>query len=152
MDKYYVTPERSEELKKELETLKGEKRREIADELKRAKEYGDLSENSEYVEAKEKQSRIETRIFELEEIFKHVALIQKSDVADTVQVGATVTLKKGGEILKYTIVGSSEANPAEGKISNESPLGRAFLGHKVGDTISVKTPGGNVDYQVTKLE
>ena len=152
MDKYYLTKERTEELKKELEELKSKKRMEVAERLKQAKEYGDLSENSEYIEAREEQSWIETRIFELEDLLKKAVIIKKKEGSTDVQVGSTVTVKKGEQIFKYMIVGSNEASPKEGKISNESPLGRSFLSHKVGDSIVVTTPGGKVTYQITKIE
>lgn len=154
MDKYYLTKERAEELKKELETLKGEKRLEVADRLKQAKEFGDLSENSEYTEAREEQSRVETRISELEDMLKKVVLIndEKTSVNSSIVIGSTVTVKKNGKVSIYRIVGSNEAKPEEGKISNESPLGRAFLDKKVGDTVIVTTPGGKFDYQIMKIE
>ncbi len=152
MDQYYLTKERLEELKKELENLKSEKRLDVAERLKRAKEYGDLSENSEYSEAREEQSRVEGRIFELEETLKKAVIIKKSAGSEQVEVGATVTVKKDLNVFRYMIVGSNEAKPEEGKISNESPLGRAFLHRKVGDKVMAKTPGGEVSYQITKIE
>ena len=152
MEKYYLTKERLEELKQELKTLKSEKRLDVAERLKRAKEYGDLSENSEYNEAREEQSRVEGRIFELDELLKRAVIIKKTHGSEDVQVGSTVTAKKGEENSMYTIVGSNEAKPEEGKISNESPLGRAFLHHKVGEKIMVKTPSGEITYQITKIE
>lgn len=152
MDKYYLSNERLNELKVELEDLKGRKRREIAERLKTAKEYGDLSENSEYSEAREEQARVETRIFELEDILKQASVIKKSEEVDEVRIGSTATVKKGDEIFNYTVVGSNETNPEEGKISNESPLGRAILGHKVGDKITVRTPSGEIQYSISKIE
>lgn len=153
MNKHYLTKERLEELKKELEDLKFVKRIEVADHLKRAKEYGDLSENSEYVEAKEEQLKVESRIFELEEMLKKAVIIEKSSGGSTVQVGSHVRMLRGKEAFEYLIVGSNEANPAEGKISNESPIGRALLGKKVGEKVEVVTPaGGKVVYEVTKIE
>jgi transcription elongation factor GreA len=152
MDKYYLTKERLEELKNELEDLKKNKRAEVSERLKHAKEYGDLSENAEYAEAREEQSAVESRIFELEEILKKVVVIKKSAGDDRVEVGSTVTAKRGDQILKYTIVGSYEARPEEGKISDESPIGQAFLKRKVGDSVVVNTPSGQVVYQITKIE
>ena len=152
MDKYYLSKERLEELKGELETLKKTKRVDVAERLKHAKEYGDLSENSEYAEAREEQSLVETRIFELEEMLKKAVVIKKTEGSDTVQVGSTVIAKKGEQMVSYSIVGSYEAKPEDGKISDESPLGRAFLRHKVGDSVTVTTPGGQVVYQITKIE
>lgn len=152
MNNYYLSAERLAELKLELETLKSTTRHEIAEDLKRAKEYGDLSENSEYADAKDRQALIEVRIIELEELLKRAVIIQKTEGGDTVTVGSTVTAKKGDVIVKYMIVGSSESNPAENKVSNESPLGKAFLEKKVGDDAIVETPGGKVTYQITKIE
>jgi len=152
MDKYYLSSERLNELKVELEDLKGRKRHEIAERLKTAKEYGDLSENSEYSEAREEQARVETRIFELEDILKQASIIKKSEEVDEVRIGSTVTVKKGDEVFNYTVVGSNETNPEEGKISNESPLGRAILGRKVGDKITVGTPSGEIQYSISKIE
>ncbi len=148
----YVSEEGLEEVKKELEELKTKKRQEVADHLKRAKEYGDLSENSEYVEAREEQSQVEKRIFELEEFIKNAVVIQKTSGAKKVQVGSKVTVKKAGKVFVYTIVGSNETDPVEGKISNESPMGKAFLGHEVGDEVKVHTPAGIVSYEITKIE
>ncbi len=153
MDKYYLTKERFEELKKELETLKGQKRLEVAERLKQAKEFGDLSENSEYSEAREEQSRVETRISELEDILKKAVMIKNEKTATSgVVIGSTVSVKKNGQVFTYRIVGSNEAKPEEGKISNESPLGRAFLDRKVGESVTVTTPGGQADYQIMKVE
>ncbi len=151
MDKY-LSKERLEELKAELEDLKTRKRREIAERLKNAKEFGDLSENSEYTEAREEQARVEGRIFELEETLKQAVIIEKSGSANTVSVGSKVILKKGGQSFTYIIVGSNETSPEEGKISNESPLGQSLLGHKVGDRVSVKTPDGEVIFTVDAIK
>jgi transcription elongation factor GreA len=150
-EKYYLTEERLAELKVELDELKTKARIEVAEHLKRAKEYGDLSENAEYAEAKEEQSRVEQRIFELEEMVKRAVIISEGQGGDTVTVGSIVTIKKDGKSSSYTIVGSNESKPEEGKISNESPLGRAFLGHKVGDKVEVNTPSGKATYEITKI-
>ncbi len=152
MNKQYLSKERLEEIKQELEQLKNVKRVEVAQRLKTAKEYGDLSENSEYVEAREEQANVEGRIFELEELVKNAVTIQKGDGSGHVQVGSVVTVKKNGKVLTYNIVGSYEAKPEEGKISDESPLGKSFLGHMVGETLNVTTPGGVVVYEIMKVE
>lgn len=152
MNKHYLTKEKLAELKEELETLKGEKRQEIAERLKTAKDYGDLSENSEYSEAREEQAKVETRIFELEEMLKQISIIEKGGDSDEVGVGSTVTVSKGSSSFKYVIVGSNETNPEEGRISNESPLGQALIGHKVGDSVDFNTPAGEVVYKITKIE
>ena len=152
MDKYYVSKERLEELKTELEDLKTTKRAEVAERLRQAKEFGDLSENSEYSEARDEQGRIENRIFEVEDIVKNASIIKKGTHSATIVIGSTVSFKKGSVTSQYQIVGSNEANPGEGKISNESPIGRAFMGHKVGDSITLQTPGGQTTYQITKVD
>lgn len=152
MSKEYLTKERLEEFKAELEELKSKKRVEVAQRLKQAKEYGDLSENSEYVEAREEQANVESRIFELEELVKNAVTIKKSEGNGTVQVGSSVTVKKGDKMFTYTIVGSYEAMPEEGRISDESPLGKAFLKHKAGDLVNVSTPAGAMAYEITKVE
>ena len=152
MDKYYLTKERFEELKKELDVLRSEKRREVAERLKQAKEFGDLSENSEYSEAREEQSRVENRIFELEDILKKAVIIKIGEAGDRVVIGSIVSVKKDSQVFRYRIVGSNEAKPEDGKISNESPLGRAFLDKKVGESVQVATPGGSVAYQILKIE
>ncbi|MBM3257066.1 MAG: transcription elongation factor GreA [Candidatus Liptonbacteria bacterium] len=153
-NQYHLSKERHEELKKELETLKGEGRADIADKLKRAKEYGDLSENAEYAEAREEQNLIENRIFELEELLKKAVIIEEEagGTGGVVRVGCAVTVKKNGKETKYTIVGPYDAKPEEGKISDESPLGRAFMGHEKGDEVTVLTPSGKSTFEIIKIE
>lgn len=151
MTQQHLTQERLDELKAELEMLKNTKRQEVAQRLKTAKEYGDLSENSEYVEAREEQANVEARIFELEELLKDVVTIKTGEGGDVVAVGSIVTVKRGDREMTYTIVGPYEAKPEEGRISDESPLGKSFLGHRVGDMISVATPGGTVQYEVVRV-
>jgi len=125
MAKQYLTKERFEEFTAELETLKSKRRVEVAERLKQAKEYGDLSENSEYAEARDEQTSVEMRIAELEDLLKQAVTITKAEGSDIVTVGSTVTVRKGEKTMTYTIVGSHEAKPEEGRISDESPLGRA---------------------------
>jgi transcription elongation factor GreA len=151
MSKQYLTKERLEEFKVELEELKNIKRNEVAQRLKQAKEYGDLSENSEYAEAREEQANVEGRIFELEELVKSAVIIEKTESHETVQVGSVITIKKGEKTSVYTIVGMYEAKPEEGRISDESPLGKAFMKHKVGDKIDVTTPAGKMAYEILKI-
>lgn len=139
-------------MKEELEALKNKKRIEVAERLKHAKEYGDLSENSEYAEAREEQALVEGRIFELDELMKKAVLITETEGSDTVRVGSTVNVKKGDNIFTYTIVGAYEANPTEGKISDESPIGRSFLERKVGDDVTVSTPSGEAVYKIMKIK
>ncbi|MGC8776125.1 MAG: transcription elongation factor GreA [Minisyncoccia bacterium] len=152
MKVHYLTKEKLEELKKELEYLKREGRREVAEHLQKAKEYGDLSENAEYSEAKDEQQRIETRILELEEIIRNAVLIKEGTKGDKVKIGSKVTVKKDGKTYEYLIVGPNEADPSKGKISNESPLGRAFLDKKSGETAEVLAPSGKITYKIIKIE
>lgn len=150
---YYLTAERLEEFKKELEELKTTARIEVAKRLKRAKEFGDLSENSEYIEAREEQNQIERRIFELEQMVKNAVIIKKPEGRkETIQIGSTIEVEKDGQNRKFTIVGSNEARPEAGLISNESPLGKAFLDKKAGDIVKVKVPIGEVTYKIVKIE
>ncbi|MCS6789034.1 MAG: transcription elongation factor GreA [Patescibacteria group bacterium] len=152
MKNYYLTKEKLEELKKELEYLKNEGRKEVAEHLKKAKEYGDLSENAEYNEAKDEQQKLETRISELEDIIRNVILIKEGVKSDVVKIGSKVTLKKDGKTYQYVIVGQNEADPSSGKISNESPLGKALLDKKNNDEVEVLAPGGKIKYKIVKIE
>ena len=127
----YLSKERFDEFTAELTDLKTTKRIEIAQRLKTAKEYGDLSENSEYAEAREEQATVEMRIAELEDLLKNAEIVTKTKGGSTVQVGSTISVKKAGKEMVYTIVGSYEADPLAGKISDESPLGKAFLGREL---------------------
>ncbi len=152
MTPYYVTKIRLEELRQELVDLKTKKRLEVSERLKRAKEFGDLSENSEYSEAKEEQAQVEGRIFELEEIVRNASIIKKNIQGSEVGIGSTVKASKNGQEVVYQIVGSNEAKPEAGRISNESPLGQAFLGKKVGDASEVQTPSGKTHYKIIGIE
>lgn len=149
---YYLTAERLEELKKELEALKSTARIEVAKRLKRAKELGDLSENSEYIEAREEQSQVERRIFELEQMVKNAILIKKPETnKERLQIGSTFEAMRDGKTVRFRIVGSNEARPEAGLISNESPLGRAFLGKKESDIVKIKVPIGEVTYKIVRI-
>lgn len=152
MDTVYLTQERYNELQKELVELKTNGRRIVAERLKHAKELGDLSENSEYQEAREEQSRLEQKINYLEELFRHSSIIKKSAVADTVKIGSKIKVRKEGKSIFYTIVGSNEAKPEDGFISNESPIGRGLLGCKVGDIVNITTPRGEISIQILAIE
>ena len=155
MMKQYLTKEKLEELKNELNELKTVKRIEVGEKLKRAKELGDLSVNSEYFEAREDQGRVESRIFELEGMLKDVELIKKShsgaSAGGIVKVGSTIEVSRSGKKMKFFIIGSNETNPDEGYISNESPLGKAFLGKKAGDTVLIQVPSGKVEYKILSI-
>ncbi len=148
----YLSQGGIEAIKKELQQLKTAKRQEIAKRLQEAKDLGDLSENAEYFEAKEAQSFNESRISELEELLKNAVVIETTGIEDAIKVGSTIEVKSNNGTETFSIVGSAEAKPQEGKISNESPLGRAFLNHKIGDEIEVKTPGGVTKYKIIKIE
>jgi len=148
---YYVTQERLEELKTELNQLKTVSRLGVANKLKRAKEFGDLSENAEYLAAREEQANVERRVNDLEEIIRNAVVIKHSVNKDSIDVGSSVEVRRNGQPLQFRIVGSEEAKPEEGLISNESPLGKELLSHKVGDSVTVETPNGNVEYKIFKL-
>ncbi len=148
----YLSQEGIETIKKELQELKTKKRQEIAARLQEAKDLGDLSENAEYFEAKEAQSFNENHIVELEKLLKNAVVIETSSEEDIVKVGSTIEVKSNNNAEIFSIVGSAEAKPQEGKISNESPLGRAFLGRKMGDEIEVKSPSGITKYKIIKIE
>ncbi|TSC61586.1 MAG: transcription elongation factor GreA [Parcubacteria group bacterium Gr01-1014_106] len=151
--KTLITEEGLKKLQDELHALKTVKRREVADAIQRAKEQGDLSENAEYVEAKEAQGHVEQRIAELEASLKNVEVIQKNGVTNhtAVAVGDTVTIRWNGDETSYTIVGANEADPAAGKISNESPVGTALLGKRVGDTTNIRTPSGVKEAHIVRI-
>ena len=141
------------ELQAELDRLKNEGRVEIAEKLKVARSYGDLSENSEYDEAKSEQAKIEARIGELEYQLDHAVIVESLD-DDSVSIGTKVTVLRATDNKKitYEIVGFSQSNPAEGKISEESPIGKAIVGKQVGDVVTVEAPIGNIELTVLKLE
>ena len=147
----YITEEGLEKLKEELEYLKNTKRKEVAERIAAAKELGDLSENAEYSEAKDEQSFIENRVAELESIVRSVKIIKKNKRVTSVQVGSNIEVESNGKILKYSIVGSNEADPINGKISNESPLGKAFLGHKIGEEAEAIVPKGKIKFKILKI-
>jgi transcription elongation factor GreA len=152
MVKQFITEEGLEKLKEELNYLKTEKRQEISRRIQAAKELGDLSENAEYSEAKEQQALNEGNIAEMEETLKNAQTIDNDHNSNIVSVGSTITIKNDGGKRTYTIVGSNEANPSEGKISNETPLAISFIGHKVNDKVEVETPKGKVEYKIIKIE
>lgn len=149
----YLTPEKFDELKKELTMLKSDRRKEVAEQLEYAKRLGDLSENAEYHQAREEQAHVEDRISRLEDLIKN-AVVSQGGGSDTATIGSTVTLLKDKENKSYvyTIVGSEEADMSQGKISNQSPLGSALLGYKKGDSIKVNTPKGAMVYKIVEIK
>jgi transcription elongation factor GreA len=150
--KYYLTREKLNLLKEELRRLKEIERPEIIERLKVSKEYGDLSENSEFFEAQEALNKIERKIFETEDLIKNAVIIKKTTNKDKVEIGSIIEVKKNNQVFKYRIVGPFEAKPEENLISNESPLGKAFLNKKVGDEVIIKIPQGEARYTILKIE
>ncbi|WP_175990938.1 transcription elongation factor GreA [Bacillus sp. Marseille-Q1617] len=151
---YPMTLEGKEKLEKELENLKTVKRKEVVERIKIARSFGDLSENSEYDAAKDEQAFVEGRISTLENMIRNAKVIQEDDMnSDTVQLGKKVTFVElpDGDEETYTIVGSAEADPFEGKISNDSPIAKSLLGHKVGAKVTVQTPGGEMNVKIVEV-
>jgi len=153
MPSTFLTKEGFEKLQDELEYLRKTKRQEVADRLHEAMEGGELIENAEYEAAKNEQAFVEGRIQELEMLLATARVIENDKKkADTIQVGSTVTIQEDGlEEETYTIVGAAEANPREGKISNESPMGKAILSHRAGDDVQVETPNGSYTIRIVKI-
>jgi transcription elongation factor GreA len=151
-----LTSEGLEELKAKIEHLRGARRREVAERIKEAREFGDIAENSEYDDAKNEQAMLEKQISDLEEQLRNARIIDAKSVdTDVVSVGATVHVKdqKTDKSTKFRIVGSAEADPSESKLSNESPVGKALLGHKRGETVTVPVPRGPArKLKITKSE
>ncbi len=148
-----LTDEGLKKLEAELESLKTEGRRDIAEKIKVARGYGDLSENSEYDEAKNEQAKIEARIAELEVMLKNVQIIEDGEITDKVSVGSLVKLhdEEFNEDVEYRVVGSAEADPLGGFISDESPIGKALLGKKAGDRVVVEAPAGELVYNIISI-
>ena len=147
-----LTQDGLKKLHDELKVLKEERRKEVIERIQEAVAHGDLSENADYAQAKEEQAFIEGRIQEIEEMIKNAEIIAHSTNQNMVSIGSTVTLKVGGKEVKYSIVGANEANPAAGKISNESIVGKAILGMKKGDRVPVDTPAGKMEYEIVNIE
>ena len=151
-----LTPQGLETLQRELDDLQTTKRREVAERIKEAREFGDISENSEYDDAKNEQMMLEQKIAQLEERIRAATVVNPDDLSsDVVGIGSVVHVKdeKTGKSQRFTIVGSAEANPGEKKLSNESPVGKALLGHKRGDTVDVSLPSGKKrKLKITKID
>ncbi|HYC82930.1 MAG TPA: transcription elongation factor GreA, partial [Candidatus Paceibacterota bacterium] len=151
-DTQYLSKEKHQELQQELIRLKTIDRKEVAQHLEDAKALGDLSENAEYHEARERQADIEDRISQIEDMLKNAVIVSQHH-SSTVEVGSSLTVKKeGASEMECMIVGTEEANSIDGKISHQSPLGMALMGHKAGDTVVVATPKGPVNYTIVKLK
>ena len=150
-----MTKEGKEKLEQELEMLKTVKRKEVVERIKIARSFGDLSENSEYDSAKEEQAFVEGRITTLENMIRNAKIIEESESdSDTVTLGKSVTFIElpNGDEETYSIVGSAEADPFEGKISNDSPIAKSLLGKKIGDEVVVHTPGGDMNVRITAIK
>ncbi|PIT94647.1 transcription elongation factor GreA, partial [Candidatus Falkowbacteria bacterium CG10_big_fil_rev_8_21_14_0_10_38_22] len=147
-----ISQEGYDKLKKELEERINNKRPEIASRIESAKELGDLSENAEYAEAKDEQAFNEGGIAELSALIKNLTVVQSNGDKNKISMGSQLVVKTEGKEKQFTIVSFNEANPAEGKISNESPLGTAFLGKKKGDKVVVNTPKGEVKYEIIDIK
>src|SRR5690625_3742601 len=152
---YYMTQEGKEKLEEELHYLKTERRQEVVERIKIARDFGDLSENSEYDAAKDEQAFVETRIAQVEKMIRNAVIIENDEEnEDVVTLGKAVSFKElpDGDVEKYTIVGSAEADPFDGKISNDSPMAQSLLGHEVGTEVAVTTPGGDIHVKIVKVE
>lgn len=152
-DVVYLTPDGLRQLEEELEHLTTVKREEISIKLEAAISQGDLKENADYHDAKEEQGFIEARIRDIEDSLRRAQIIEDFGPSDVVRVGSTVTVSEDGydEEETYVIVGAAEADPAEGRISNESPIGSALLGARAGDTVLVETPGGAIEFAIRSI-
>jgi transcription elongation factor GreA len=147
----YLSKEGLEKLRQELDEMVSVRRAEVASRIHDAKEHGDLTENAEYEDAKNEQAFVEGKIQSLEGMIKNAVLIDENHSTDHVQIGSTVVVKSDDGQETYTIVGSAEASPREGKISNESPVGRALLGHRKGEKVSVSVPAGDFAYTIVRI-
>ena len=151
--KYLLTQDDLQKLNDELKELINKKRPDVIERIREAASHGDLSENADYAQAREEQSFIEGRILEIEDMVKNAEIISTNGGHhNTVSIGSTTVIKTGGAEKKYTIVGSNEANPKEGKISNESAVGKALLGRKAGEKFKVATPAGEMNYEIVSIE
>jgi transcription elongation factor GreA len=150
----YLTAEGAEELRQELDHLVNVRRPALAERLHKAIQQGDLSENADYITAKEEQGFLEGRIMEIEETLRRAEIIQNDGSSDEVALGSYVTVVEEGaeEEEIFRIVGVAEADPIDGKVSHESPLGQALLGHRVGDVVTVEAPRGDIDFRITKIQ
>jgi len=151
-----LTPEGFKKLQREIDLLRGDKRREVAERIRIAREFGDIAENAEYDDAKNEQAMLEHKIAQLEERLLSARVITKKEISkDTVSVGSHVRIKdmeKGGKTFEYRIVGSAEANPAENKLSNESPVGKAIMGKKKGEIVEVSAPRGSRKFKIMEIK
>ncbi len=153
-NRYRMSMKRLEELKEELYYLQTVREKEVAEQIKEARSFGDLSENSEYDEAKTEQGKLYSRIAEYQDLIEHAEITEESDDLDKVGIGSLVTVKdlETGETLSYKIVGSQEANPMAGRISDDSPFGRGLFGHGEGEIVGVEAPIGTMRFEILTIE
>lgn len=147
----YVSADGLKKLEAELDELRTKRRAEVAERIHNAMEFGDFSENSELEQAKNDQAFLEGRILSLEQMLKNAVTIDQNGHHDSVELGSTVVVEAGGEKMQYVIVGSAEAAPAEGRISNESPVGKALLGHRAGETVKASVPAGSMEMKIVRV-
>ena len=152
--KFKMSQESLDKIKEELQYLETVREKEVAEQIKEARSFGDLSENSEYDEAKTEQGKLYSKIAELKNIVDHVEVIANDNSVHSVTIGCTVHVEclEDGEVEEYTIVGSQEANPMEGRISDDSPFGKGLLGHAEGEVVSIEAPAGVIKYKINKIE
>lgn len=152
--RYKMSSERLEELKKELDYLQTVREKEVSEQIKEARSFGDLSENSEYDEAKTEQGKLYSKIAELQDLIEHVEIVENTNEADRVGMGSRVSVQDAdtGEETQFIIVGSQEANPMEGRVSDDSPFGKVLYGNRVGDMVTVTAPAGSFHYRILRIE
>ena len=151
--RYRMSQERLEELKNELEYLQTVREKEVSEQIKEARSFGDLSENSEYDEAKTEQGKLYSKIAELQNLIENAEIVEMTAMAGRVGHGSLVKVRDAnGAVMQYSVVGSQEANPMEGLISSDSPFGRCLMGHGVGETVIVEAPAGQYRYEILEIE
>ena len=153
-NRYRMSSQRLEELKKELLYMQTVREKEVAEQIKEARSFGDLSENSEYDEAKTEQGKLYSRIAEYQDLIEHAVVVEESEDSDKVGIGSIVTVRELETNDEYTfkLVGSQEANPMDGRISDDSPFGRALYGHGLGEVVDVDAPAGVIQYEILRIE
>lgn len=152
--RFKMSQERYDALKEELQYLETDKAKEVSEQIKEARSFGDLSENSEYDEAKTEQGKLYSKIAELKKILENAEIIENADDTNSVALGCKVVVEclEDGEKEEYCIVGSQEANPMQGRISDDSPFGRGLLGHAIGETVTIEAPAGEIQYKIISIE
>lgn len=153
-NRYKMSAQRLEELKSELYYLQTVREKEVAEQIKEARSFGDLSENSEYDEAKTEQGKLYTKIAEIQDLIEHAEIVEDSEDLGKVGIGSIVTVKdlETGDVIKYKIVGSQEANPMDGRISDDSPFGRGLFGHEAGEIVDIEAPVGVLQFEIITIE